>query len=236
MPDTDVDSPALPVDASPDRSEMTDGAVVESELEPADADEAEEASGKLASVEALLFSTRHPLTAGRLVELAELQSTRQVRVLVRELNGLYEQSGRAFRIEQVAGGYQMLTLPEHGAAIKKLVQRETDAKLTRAALETLAIIAYKQPILRVDVESIRGVASGETIRSLMEKHLVKIAGRADEPGRPILYGTTKRFLEVFGLNALGDLPKPDQTRPSLPMPAEPVAAEPASQAESDSTN
>src|SRR5437016_2066197 len=76
-----------------------------------------------------------------------------------------------------------------------------------AALETLAIIAYKQPILRADVEAIRGVACGETIRSLMEKHLVKIAGRADEPGRPILYGTTKRFLELFGLNILKDLPK-----------------------------
>src|SRR5207248_347932 len=123
------------------------------------------------------------------------------------LNEQYETSGRAFRIEQVAGGFQILTLPEFGDALKRLHQKEVDAKLTKAALETLAIIAYKQPILRADVESIRGVACGETIRSLMEKHLVKIAGRAEEPGRPILYGTTKRFLELFGLNNLKDLPQ-----------------------------
>ena len=91
--------------------------------------------------------------------------------------------------------------------LKKLHQKEIDAKLTKPALETLAIIAYKQPILRADIEAIRGVACGETIRSLMEKHLVKIAGRAEEPGRPILYGTTKRFLELFGLNSLKDLPQ-----------------------------
>src|SRR5207302_1090745 len=85
-----------------------------------------------------------------------------------------------------------------------------DSKLTKAAVETLAIIAYKQPILRAEVEAIRGVACGETIRSLMEKHLVRIAGRAEEPGRPILYGTTKRFLELFGLNTLKDLPQGEE--------------------------
>lgn len=231
MPDTDVEPSPIVETTSTDSADLSDGAVDSCEIEAGSgsdtADAPDEPYSKLAVVEALLFSTRHPLTAGRLAELAELDSTRQIRVLVRQLNGVYEESRRAFRIEQVAGGYQMLTLPEHGTAIKKLVQREADAKLTRAALETLAIIAYKQPILRVDVESIRGVASGETIRSLMEKHLVKIAGRADEPGRPILYGTTKRFLEVFGLNSLNDLPKPDQSRPTLSMPAESPASEPA---------
>ena len=107
----------------------------------------------------------------------------------------------------MAGGYQLLTLPEFGEHLQRLHQREIDTKLTKAALETLASIAYKQPILRADIEAIRGVACGETIRSLMEKRLVNIAGRAEEPGRPILYGTTKRFLEVFGLNTLKDLPQ-----------------------------
>ena len=93
-------------------------------------------------------------------------------------NTQYEDSGRSFRVEQVAGGYQMLTLPEYGEYLNQLHHREADTKLTKAALETLAIIAYKQPILRADVEAIRGVACGETIRSLMEKHLVRIAGRA----------------------------------------------------------
>jgi segregation and condensation protein B len=119
---------------------------------------------------------------------------------------LYEQTDRSFRIEQVAGGYQILTLPRFGEHLKRLHQKEIDSKLTKAALETLAIIAYKQPILRADLEAIRGVACGETIRSLMEKHLVKIDGRAEIPGRPILYGTTRRFLELFGLNNLKDLP------------------------------
>ena len=164
-------------------------------------------------LEALLLSTHHPLTAGRLAELLDLPSTKPVRSAIRDLNQQYEAGTRSFRVEQVAGGYQILTLPEFGESLKKLHQKEADAKLTKAALETLAIVAYKQPILRADVEAIRGCACGETIRSLMEKHLVKIAGRAEEPGRPILYGTTKRFLELFGLNSLRDLPQPENFAP-----------------------
>jgi segregation and condensation protein B len=164
-------------------------------------------------LEALLLSTHHPLTAGRLAEILDLPSTKPVRTAIKDLNAQYEATGRCFRIEQVAGGFQILTLPEFGESLKKLHLREADAKLTKAALETLAIIAYKQPILRANIEAIRGVACGETIRSLMEKHLVKIAGRAEEPGRPILYGTTKRFLELFGLNSLKDLPQPDALKP-----------------------
>jgi segregation and condensation protein B len=158
-------------------------------------------------LEALLFSTHHPLTAGRLAELMDLPATKPVRQAIKDLNAQYEESHRSFRVEQVAGGYQLLTLPEFGEHLQRLHQREIDTKLTKAALETLASIAYKQPILRADIEAIRGVACGETIRSLMEKRLVNIAGRAEEPGRPILYGTTKRFLEVFGLNTLKDLPQ-----------------------------
>lgn len=180
---------------------ITDGAVV---VDVSD----EAAILPTSQVEALLFSTQHPLTPGRIAELLELNSTRAVKRAVAELNREYENTSRVFRVEQVAGGYQLLTLPEHGELIRKLVTKETDAKLGKSALETLAVIAYKQPILRVDVESIRGVACGEVIRGLMEKHLVKIAGRAEIPGRPILYGTTKRFLEIFGLNDLKDLPAP----------------------------
>jgi segregation and condensation protein B len=167
----------------------------------------------VALMEALLLSTHHPLTAGRLAELLDLDSTKPVRKAIKSLNEQYSSGGRAFRVEQVAGGYQILTLPEFGEALKKLHQKEADAKLTKAALESLAIIAYKQPVLRADLEAIRGCACGETIRSLMEKHLVKIAGRAEVPGRPILYGTTKRFLELFGLNSLRDLPQPEGTKP-----------------------
>ena len=194
--------------------EPRDGAVDTADEHNDDSSEnSEMPAANLAVLEALLLSTHHPLTAGRLGELLDLPSTKPVRKAVKELNAQYETAGRSFRIEQVAGGYQILTLPEFGDHLKKLHQREADAKLTKAALETLAIIAYKQPILRADVEAIRGVACGETIRSLMEKHLVKIAGRAEEPGRPILYGTTKRFLELFGLNSLKDLPQPEALKP-----------------------
>ena len=188
--------------------ESPDGAV-EEEAQDSQEGGAEPTAINLGALEAMLMSTHHPLTAGRLAEMLDLDSTKPLRKAIKELNGQYESSGRSFRIEQVAGGFQILTLPDFGEYLKKLHQKEGDAKLTKAALETLAIIAYKQPILRADVEAIRGVACGETIRSLMEKHLVKIAGRAEEPGRPILYGTTKRFLELFGLNSLKDLPQPD---------------------------
>ncbi len=167
-------------------------------------------------IEALLFSTHHPLTAGRIAEVLDVESTKPVRRAIKDLNTQYEEAGRCFRVEQVAGGYQLLTLPEYGDVLKRMHQKEADAKLTKAALETLAIIAYKQPILRAEIEAIRGVACGETIRSLMEKHLVKIAGRAEEPGRPILYGTTRRFLEVFGLNSLKELPQQEAELKPVP--------------------
>jgi segregation and condensation protein B len=192
----------------------TDVELDNSESESDNSDAAALPAIDLSALEALLFSTHHPLTAGRIAELLELDSTKPVRRAIKDLNEQYESTTRCFRVEQVAGGYQLLTLPEFGPYLKKLHQRDTDTKLTKAALETLAIIAYKQPILRADIEAIRGCACGETIRSLMEKHLVKIAGRAEEPGRPILYGTTKRFLELFGLNSLKDLPQSE----GLPNP------------------
>jgi segregation and condensation protein B len=193
--------------------EQPDGAVLEAEAGSEQGDStgsADAASLDLGVLESLLFSTHHPLTAGRIAELMELDTTKPIRRAIADLNQQYTETGRCFRVEQVAGGYQLLTLPEYGEYLQKLHQREIDTKLTKAALETLAIVAYKQPVLRADVEAIRGVACGETIRSLMEKHLVKIAGRAEEPGRPILYGTTKRFLEIFGLNSLKDLPQAEE--------------------------
>lgn len=196
---------------------------VEDPVERLAADEAPAGGDvELAILESLLMATHHPLTAGRLAELLEMPTTAPVRKAVKALNKQYEETARSFRVEQVAGGFQILTLPEYGEHLKRLHQREADSKLTKAALETLAIIAYKQPILRADIEAIRGVACGETIRSLMEKHLVKIAGRAELPGRPILYGTTRRFLEVFGLNSTKDLPQQeDPNKPRIAPPATP---------------
>ena len=124
----------------------------------------------------------------------------------------YEANNNAFRIEQVAGGYQMMTLSPYNHWLKKLLRVRDESKLSPAALETLALIAYKQPIIRADIESVRGVAASEMIRSLMYKGLVKIVGRAEVLGRPMLYGTTKKFLEVFGLNSLKDLPKIEELK------------------------
>ncbi len=163
-------------------------------------------------VEAILFSTDMPLSAGKLAQTVGLDSSKPVRDAVDELNRDYAAREAAYRIEERAGGYQLLTLPQYSEYIQRLMKKKEEGRLTPAALETLAIIAYKQPILRVDVEAIRGVACGEVIRSLMEHNLVKITGRAEEVGRPMLYGTTKHFLEVFGLGSLRDLPKAEQLK------------------------
>ena len=130
----------------------------------------------------------------------------QVRDAIDALNARYDADGRTFRIESVAGGRQVMTLPAFGPIVARLKGVREQGRLTQAALESLAIIAYRQPILRADLESIRGVACGEVLRGLMERRLVKIVGRADEVGRPMLYGTTTEFLKQFGIGRLDDLP------------------------------
>ena len=162
-------------------------------------------------IEAILFATDEPLTDSRLASIVET-SAKQVRESVDSLNAKYEANNNAFRIEQIAGGYQVLTLNLYNSWLKKMLRARSDNKLSPAALETLAIIAYKQPIIRADIEAVRGVAGGEVIRSLMYKGLVKIIGRAEILGHPMLYGTTKKFLEVFGLNSLKDLPKAEELK------------------------
>ncbi len=162
-------------------------------------------------IEAVLFATDEPLQESRLAGIVETTG-KQVRDCVESLNARYEANHNAFRIEQIAGGYQMLTQPLYNPWLKKMLKVRSDNKLSPAAMETLAIIAYKQPIIRADIEAIRGVAVGEVIRSLMYKGLVKIAGRAEILGRPMLYGTTKKFLEVFGLNSIKDLPKAEDLK------------------------
>ena len=157
-------------------------------------------------VEAVLFASDEPLSANRLANIVGT-GAKQIRDHIKNLNGKYEQDNHAFRIEQIAGGFQMLTLSPYNHWLKKLLRVRSDGKLSPAAIETLAIIAYRQPVIRADIEVIRGVAAGEMVRSLMYKGMVKIVGRAEVLGRPMLYGTTKKFLEVFGLNTLKDLPK-----------------------------
>lgn len=162
-------------------------------------------------IEAALMATDRPMPAARLSEVLAPPGTKlsakALTKAVASLNKIYEQSGRSFRIEQLAGGWQILTLPRYADVAAAMNKARQQTKLSGPALETLAIIAYKQPVLKAEIEAIRGVACGEVVRALMERKLVKIVGRAEELGRPMLYGTTKSFLEVFGLSSLKDLPK-----------------------------
>ena len=158
-------------------------------------------------IEAILFSSSEPLTASKLGSVLDGEDGRKVRAVVTELNEAYEREGRAFRIEEIAGGFQMLTRPEYAEFVDRFQTVVRKSKLTQAALETLALIAHRQPITRAEIESIRGVQCGEVLRSLTEKRLVKIAGRKDVPGRPLLYATTRNFLEHFGLKSVDDLKK-----------------------------
>jgi segregation and condensation protein B len=162
-------------------------------------------------VEAILFASDEPVSADRLASAAgEDVTVGMVTKAVDELVADYDAAGRAFTIEQIAGGYQLFTRPEYNRFLKFLVREKQQARLTQAALETLAIIAYKQPIIRAEVEDIRGVSCGDMIRALMEKGLVRVAGRSEALGQPILYGTTKKFLQVFGLSSVKDLPDAKQ--------------------------
>ena len=162
-------------------------------------------------IEAVLFASDEPLSEARLADIVETRA-KQIREHIKNLNEKYEANNNAFRIEQIAGGYQILTLSPYNYWLKKLLRVRSDTKLSAASLETLAIIAYKQPVMRADIEAIRGVAVGEVIRALCYKGLVKIVGRAEVLGRPMLYGTTKKFLETFGLNTLKDLPKIEELK------------------------
>ena len=180
---------------------------------PADesaSDEAAEEQDISAAVEAVLFATDTPLTAAKIAQVTKAATQRAVKEVIAALNAKYEQMACAFRIEGIAGGYQMLTQPQFSEVLGRLLRVRSETKLSAAALETLSIVAYRQPILRADIESIRGVASGEMLRSLMDRQLVKIVGRAEVLGRPMLYGTTRRFLEIFGLASLEDLPRVEE--------------------------
>lgn len=169
----------------------------------------------LRELEAMVFCADRPAPPAKLAEAlgallgAEVPPER-IAELIDKLNAGYAKGGHAFRIEQVGGGYRVMTLPEHAEAVAGFQRLRASTRLSRAALETLAIIAYRQPITRADLEGIRGVGCGEILRTLLDRNLVTIKGRAEELGRPMLYGTTSKFLDVFGLASLKSLPKPGE--------------------------
>ncbi len=160
-------------------------------------------------VESLIFVSETPLSADRLKAILEDVDRRDILLALAELRGEYEDRQGGFVLREIAGGFQFRTHPDCSDWIKKLL-KPSPTRLSRAALETLAIIAYKQPIIRADIEHIRGVDSGGVLRLLLERKLIRVLGRKDIPGRPMIYGTTKDFLELFNLRDLGDLPSPKE--------------------------
>jgi segregation and condensation protein B len=180
---------------------------------------ADSPAAKLARLEAVLFLAREPFSTRKLAELADLADGAEARVLVRELGRRLKRRRSAMAPVEVAHGVLLMTRPQLADWMGKLHGCGQDLRLTAPALETLAVVAYRQPTTRADVEAIRGVQCGEMLRVLMERDLLRIVGRSEELGRPFLYGTTRRFLQVFGLGRLEQLPPVDQIRNAATPPA-----------------
>lgn len=158
-------------------------------------------------VEALLMASDRPLGASQIASLLDGARPGDVRAYVEGLNEQYGRTGRSFKIAEIAGGFLFTVHSEYGVWVRRLLKDKAPVRLSSAALETLAIIVFKQPVMKAEVEHIRGVSVDGVVRHLLEKGLIRIAGRSDAPGRPLLYGTTRDFLKHFGLKTLSDLPK-----------------------------
>jgi len=158
------------------------------------------------AIEALLFVSGNPLSLDRLMGLFEEAAPERIETQIEALRQEYNDRGAGIMLAELAGGYQLATRPDYVSWIRKFRSVKNSTKLSKAALETLAIVAYKQPITRTEVEAIRGVNIGGILRNLMERRLVKIVGKKDVPGRPMMYGTTPEFLQYFGLKDLSALP------------------------------
>jgi len=162
-------------------------------------------------VESLIFASDVPISENKIASIIEEDATPgQVNKIVNDLNGEFLETKRAFSIVRIAGGYQVNTRPDFSPWIKKLYKGRIKTRLSQASLESLAIIVFKQPISKVEVDDIRGVNSGGVIKNLLERNLISIAGRSDGPGKPLLYGTTKEFLHYLGINDVSELPKPKE--------------------------
>jgi len=179
----------------------------------------------MARVEAVLLVAGTAVPPRRLAQLATLAVATEARTIVGKLNAVYQQWNTPFRVEKVAAGYRMFTLPQYALWLGRLHHRDAELKLSPPALETLTVIAYRQPITRADIEAIRGVQCSEMIRQLMERSLVRIGGTDDALGRPFLFVTTPQFLESFGLQDLTELPMSDRLRkPSADAEIPPAVA------------
>lgn len=161
-------------------------------------------------VEALILATDRPIAASRLASVAVKLKADDVPKIVDHLNASYEETGRAFRIREIAGGYRMFTLPDYESYVDALAVTTREGRISQAGLETLAVVAYRQPVAKADIEYVRGCDCDGVLRTLLSRRLVAIKGRSDAPGRPLLYATTDRFLEYFGISKITDLPDWDE--------------------------
>jgi len=187
--------------------QVTAGKSVAAEAAPEDEGVVRGRLSRLARLEAVLLLAREPMPSRKLAQFAGLADGTKARTLVRALNRRYDAEGSAFRVEEVAGGFELVTRSQFAPWLRRLGSARTEIRLSAPAMETLAVVAYRQPMLRAEIEAIRGVQCGEILRQLIERELVRIVGRSEELGRPLLYGTTRRFLQVFGLRHLEDLPQ-----------------------------
>ena len=158
-------------------------------------------------IEALLFASEKPLLVEQVKEVLDHLGNEEIKKLLAELSAEYETTGRGMRIVEVAGGFQMVTSSDFAPFLRKLYKQRKSERLSKSALETLAIIAYKQPVSRGEIGSIRSVNVDNMVNSLLDKGLIRISGRKKSPGRPFVYGTTRQFMEYFGLKSLAELPK-----------------------------
>ncbi len=170
----------------------------------------ESSANKISRLEAVLFLARQPLPTRQLAKLANLADGTEARALVRRLQDRYNRRESAIQVMEVAGGLQLLTRPQLAHWLGRLHGQPDELRLSAPAMETLSVVAYRQPVVRAEIEAIRGVQCGEILRVLMERDLLRIVGRSEDLGRPFLYGTTTSFLRVFGLRRLEDLPPIDQ--------------------------
>ena len=170
-------------------------------------------SHELARLEASLFVAREPLPIRRLAKLSRLSDATRARSLLKKLNTLFDKSGTAFRIEHLAGGFQLITRPQFGPWVRRTLDYSAENRLSNAAMETLSIIAYRQPVTRAEIEAIRGVGSEEMLRQLLDRDLIAIGGRSDDLGRPNFYITSRYFLRIFGLGRIEELPAMDPESP-----------------------
>ena len=162
---------------------------------------------KSSHLEAVLFLANEPLSSRKLSQYANLADGTEARTLVTRINERFDKKKYAFRVEQLAGGYQLTTRPQFARWLRRLTHVPGETRLSPPALETLSVIAYRQPIMRAEIEAIRGVSCGEVLAGLLDRDLIRVGGRSDELGRPYLYNTSSRFLQVFGLRSLDDLPR-----------------------------